>query len=173
MSRFLVFLVLTASPLIAQTAGTPHLAFPTDGNWVNQQTELQNHARKILKSELSRRLGPTCDMRTLSKIDFGNCFIADAAITQRNYRAFAQALKGSLAVPVPNFDPEVYPAAKTFTAAEVAWRSYMEKTCDALGITEHSGTETGMDVTACQRSLTRQHMKDLGNIFLGPYDIYQ
>lgn len=177
MSRFFLLVLLATTPLAAQTADSPNhhkaAASADDGNWVKQQSALQNRARQILKSELSRKLSPACDMRLLSDVDFSHCFAADAAVTQRNYRAFAEALKTSLAVPVPNFDPETYPAAKTFASGEVSWRSSMEKTCDAVGITDYSGTGTGLHVIACQRNLTRQHMKDLADIFLGPYDLYR
>jgi len=176
MSRFFLFLLLATAPLIAQSHAAPthHPNPPADeDNPIARQGAFENHAREILRSELARKLGPACGMRMLSDVDFSHCFSADAAITERNYRAFTQTLKNSLAIPHPNFDPEVYPAAKTFAAGEVAWRSYMNKTCEAAGMTDYSGTGAGLHVIACQRSLTRQHMKDLGDIFLGPYDLYR
>ena len=122
MSRFFLLVLLTTASLLAQTAASPSQPKPSahaaDHNWVSQQSALQDRARQILKSELSRKLDPACDPTTRSKMEFYNCFAADAAITERNYRAFAQALKASLAVPLPNSDPETYPAAKTFACGE-------------------------------------------------------
>ena len=169
MSRFLLQLLLTTTTLVAQTSLAPKRA-PTppanDDNRIGQISALQNRASHILKGELSRKLNPTCDPAKLSNAEFGNCFNADAEITEHNYLAFVQALKASLAIKPPELDPTFPLPSRNFAAGEAAWRSYLDKVCEARGDTEYGASGTPTDMTACQQNLTRQHMKDLNEIFL-------
>ena len=176
MSRFSLLLLLSTIPLSAQSSAPPkHRPAPPAadrGNPVNEIDRLQSRARETLHAELSRKLDPSCNSLTLSKVDFSNCFARDAAITQRNYQAFVHSLEASLAIePDPNIDRQIYPAVKNFASGETAWRSYVDKTCEALGDTDAGGTGTGFHLTDCKQKLTRQHMKDLGWLFLS-YDRY-
>lgn len=170
MSRFLLLLLLATTPLLSQSPATTKRSPKGSVNdkWLNQQT-LQNRALHILKAELSRKLDLACDQNKLSNAEFGNCFAADEAITERNYRAFVQALKSSLAIEPPDVPVKGLPLpSKNFAAGEAAWLTYVDKTCEALGDTYYGGTAAPTDMTACQQNLTRQHMKDLDEIFLTP-----
>lgn len=104
----------------------------------------------------------------------GQCLSADESITQRNYQAFAQALKASLAIQPPDLDEKIFPpASRNFAAAEAAWVTYVDKTCAALGDTYDGGSGTPMAMTGCQQQLTQQHMKDLNEIFLKPFELHK
>ena len=170
MSRLFLILLLIAAPLLAQTPRSQPEPSPqpaTRDNWVYQQGALRNRAHQILKSELSRRLDHACDPLKLSNAAFGNCFAADEAITERNYRAFVQALKASLAIEPPDVSSERLPLpSKNFAAGEAAWHTYVDKTCAALGDTVYGASGAATDITMCQQNLTRQHMKDLSEVFL-------
>jgi hypothetical protein len=170
MLRFCLLLLLTATPLPAQTsAAQKHrpTSPATDDKWLDQVDALQNRARQIFKTEMSRQLDPACDPNKLSNAAFGNCFADDEAITERNYKTFARALTTSLAIEPPDVDPNIFPpSSRHFAAGEIAWRSYVDKTCAALGDTYEGGTVAPTAMKGCQQDLTRQHMKDLSEIFL-------
>ena len=171
MSRLLLILLLASAPLLAQTPTSPgqHKAPPSTANddkWLAQVSALQNRARQILKNELSRNLRPACDGPNLSNAEIGKCINADADRTERNYRAFIQALKNSLAIQPPDVDLRFPIPSKNFAAGEIAWRSYVDKTCEALGDISYGGSGVPTDMTICQQDLTRQHMRDLSKIFL-------
>lgn len=176
MLRFGVFVLLAAPPLLEQT-GSAHSRIPpplSEDKWLNQVDALESRARQILKSELSRKLNPKCDNDQLSMAEEGQCLSADQAITDRNYRAFARAIKAALAIQPPEIDPTIFPpASKNFAAAESAWITYVDKTCAALGDTYEGGSGSPMAMTGCQQQLTRQHMKDLNEIFLKPYEVHR
>jgi hypothetical protein len=171
MSRFFLLVLLAAAPLMAQTHLSPNHHKPAagadDDKWLKHVDAFEDRARQILKAELSRNLDPACNPDKLSNADFGNCFAADEAVTERNYRAFVEALRGALAIQAPDIDPKIFPpASKNFAAGEAAWRTFADKTWAALGDTYEGGTAAPSDMTACQQNLTRQHMKDLNQIFL-------
>ena len=170
MPRFLPLLLLTTTTVLAQTSPAPkHRRTPPadDDKWLDQVRALENRASHILKSELSRKLDPGCDLDKLSNADFGNCFAADEAITERNYRDFVAALRTALAIQMPGTDPKIFPpASKNFAAGEAAWLTYVDKTCAALGDTYEGGSGSPIAETGCQQKLTQQHMKDLNEIFL-------
>jgi uncharacterized protein YecT (DUF1311 family) len=101
------------------------------------------------------------------------CLSADEVITERNYRAFASALKASLAIQPPELDQKIFPpASRNFAAAETAWLIYVDKTCTALGETYDGGSGTPEAMTGCGQQLTQQHMKDLEETFLKPYEVH-
>jgi hypothetical protein len=175
MSRLFLLLLATAVPLVAQ-APASHPSAPAPGSAEHKRLDevdaLQSRARQILKAELSRKLDPACDPEKLSNAEFGNCFEADEAITERNYRAFVDALKASLAIEPPEVPVKGLPLpSKNFGAGEVAWRTYVDKTCTALGDTEYGASGIPTDMAACQKRLTRQHMTDLKDIFLAHYNV--
>ncbi|HET6169912.1 MAG TPA: lysozyme inhibitor LprI family protein [Terracidiphilus sp.] len=179
MSRLLILLLLATTPLLAQTpkTSTRHKAsvpVTDDGKWVDSIGTLQNRAGDILKAELSRKPDPACDNDQLSMAEEGQCLSADETITERNYRAFAQALKASLEIQPPELDRKIFPpASKNFAAAEAAWLKYVDKTCAALGDTYDGGSGTPMAMTRCQQQLTQQHMKDLNTIFLKAFETHK
>jgi len=174
MLRLSLIIVLATTPSLAQTTTPPSHTPPlrkSDDRWLDQVAILQNRARQILKAELSREIDPKCDPGKLSNADFGNCFAADEASTERNYRAFAQILEASLAIKQPDVDAKIFPAAKHFAAGEIAWRTYVDKTCAALGDTYDGGSGAPSAMTGCQQQLTQQHMKDLNEIFLKQFEV--
>ncbi len=170
MSHRFLFVVLLAAPLLSQTppaSSSQKAPLSPDDKWVDQVDGLQNRARQILKAELSREMKPKCDAGKLSNAEFGDCFAADEAITERNYRAFVEALKALLSIEPPDVPVKGLPLpSKNFAAGEAAWRSFVDKTCAALGDTEYGASGIPTDMTRCQQDLTRQHMKDLNEIFL-------
>jgi hypothetical protein len=176
MSRLLLILLLASAPLLAQTPTSPgqHKAPPSTANddkWLAQVSALQNRAHHILKAELSRKPGPACDKSQLyaklSNAEYTRCVAADEVITRHNYQAFVDALAASLSIQDPDEDPQIYPLpSRNFAPAETAWRTYLDKTCAALGDTYGGGTGRGAAMSECQQGLTRQDMKDLDEIFL-------
>ncbi|HEX5284553.1 MAG TPA: lysozyme inhibitor LprI family protein [Bryocella sp.] len=175
MFRLTLLILLAAAPLLAQTPTAPkHSKTPADSiddKWLAQVSPLENRARQILKVELSRKPGPACDdakyLVKFSNAEYTRCHEADEAITQHNYEAFVDALSASLSILPSDEDPSVYPLpSRNFTTAEAAWRTYLDKTCLALGDTFGGGTGAGAAIARCQQSLTREHMKDLNEIFL-------
>ena len=169
MPRFFVLLLLTTAPLLAQTPSpSSHRKTPAaNDKSVDQAEAVQNRARQILNTELARKPGTACDGANLSSAEFGKCLDARAATTERNYRAFVQALQASLSIEPADVPVKGLPLpSKNFAAGEAAWRLYVDKTCEALGDTEYGASGVPTDTTACQQNLTRQHMRDLGGIFL-------
>ena len=176
MSRLLLFLLLASAPLLAQAPASPSHRKPPapasdDDKWLAQVSVPQDRARHILKSELYRKLHPGCDYsqlyNKLSNAEYTRCAEADEAVTRHNYQAFVDALSASLSIQAPDEDPEIFPLpSKNFATAEAAWRTYLDKSCAALGDTYGGGTGAPAAMAQCQQNLTRQHMKDLDEIFL-------
>ena len=172
MSRLFLLLLVATAPLLAQTPASPSHRKPpapaaNDDKLLDKIGALQNRARQILKAELSRRPDPACNPEKLSNNTLDDCFAADGAITERNYQAFAEALKASLAIQLSDVDPKIFPPpSRNFATGEVAWRTFVNKTCAALGDTFVGGTISPIEMTGCHQDLTRQHMKDLNETFL-------
>ncbi|HEY4010850.1 MAG TPA: hypothetical protein VGM11_11920 [Acidobacteriaceae bacterium] len=171
MSTLFVLLLLALHPLPVQGTPTPSqnnvLTSGTAYKQLDRLNALQSRARQILKSELSRRIDHECGDANLSNAESGKCLNADAAITERNHRLFTRALEASLTIEPPDVAVSGLPLpSRNFTAAEAAWHSYVGKTCAALGDTEYGASGTPTDMVRCQQYLTRQHMKDLGELFL-------
>lgn len=175
MFRLALLVLLTAAPLLAQTPTEPKhrttQAVSEDDKGLVQVSALENRARRILKTELSRKPGPACDeaqfLVKFSNAEFTRCHEADEAITQHNYQAFVDALTASLSTLPPDEDPTVYPLpSRNLTAGEAAWRTYLDKTCAALADFHAGGTGAAAAEMQCRQKLTRQHMRDLSAIFL-------
>jgi hypothetical protein len=153
MSRFLLALLLASAPLLAQApAPSSHRKASTpdrdDNKWLAQVSPLEQRARQILKAELSRKLHPGCDYsqlyKRLSNAGYTRYAEADKVVTEHNYQAFVDALSASLSILPPDEDPEIFPLpSKNFETAEAAWRTYLDRTCAALGDTYGAGTGAG------------------------------
>ncbi len=164
--------LIAATPLLAQVQKPvdQHKApgFPAaDEKRFDQVDALQNRAREILKTELARQPDPACDPDKLSSMELDGCAAADEAVTERNYRAFLRALKASLAIQGPDIDPKIlHPPSKNLAAGEVAWRTYLNKTCAAVVDGLEGGTIAPVVRVSCLQNLTQQHMKELADLFL-------
>ena len=176
MSRFLLLLLLASAPLLAQTptSSGQHKAPSStaeDDKWLAQVSAIRERARHILKAELSRKLHPGCDYsqlyKKLSDAEYTRCAETDEVITEHNYQSFVDAVSAYLSIQDPEEDPAIHPLpSRNFAAAEAAWHTYLDKICAAVGDFHAGGSGVGAEVAESRQRLTRQHMRDLNEMFL-------
>jgi uncharacterized protein YecT (DUF1311 family) len=128
----------------------------------NRVLQLHHQALTLLTTELTRPHPPCNTLNSPAKT--AHCLAADFQTTNHNYLAFANVLHSSFASPDPTVPT---PPEKAFAAAEAAWRTYRDRTCEAFQDNSPDTTAPNADLTQCESTLTRTHMKELADLHIG------
>jgi uncharacterized protein YecT (DUF1311 family) len=164
MRTLLAIALLAISPAAFQPQAKPPAPATQADPGIAEAKRLEAKARSILKAEMAR--ADRCDIEK-SNAEFTDCVSADFEKTNRNYLNFSKTLQAIFAIPDPDVPRDIYPSGeKPFASGESAWRTYRNRTCEAMGDTFDGGTVTESEEISCKKSLTRQHMKDLADIHL-------
>jgi uncharacterized protein YecT (DUF1311 family) len=142
---------------------SPATSMVSDRTPVQQLLALHNRAYTALRAEQERSKQPLCP-KALSTIDMNQCAVQEFDSTEGNYQAEIKALSaliGGLRDLSRGSD-----SATPLDDAESTWHTYREQACNAFaGPVKNAGTIRPYLYETCLITLTRSHMRELGDLY--------
>jgi len=143
---------------------------------------LRAQAKKAFDAEMAREKAGDCP-NARSTYETNNCLNNEFGITDENYKTYVEAVQALLSLkgpPPPGQEvhavqsgpagPELTPEQHTaeFDHLEAVWKPYSDAVCTATFHQYGGGTAGPPAEGECGLRMTRQHMRDLDQVYYGP-----
>jgi hypothetical protein len=146
-----------------------------------ERQRLRAQAKQAFDAEMAQEKAEDCpNARTTYEINV--CLSKESGITDGNYKSYAEAVRALLSLkepPLPGqqaepvhagtMGPELTPEqqAAEFDGLEATWKPYSEAVCTATFHQFGGGTAGPAAEGECRLRMTRQHMRDLDQVYFG------
>ena len=130
----------------------------------NREDQLRQSGLAALGRETVRQKAGFCgSAQTTSAMN--ECFGNELVVTNRNYAAYVQSLAALLQIDPGWRLTGVSHGFHEFELAEIAWKTYRRKTCEAIENSDDGGSGGPTDRLTCELSVTEGHMQELASTY--------
>jgi uncharacterized protein YecT (DUF1311 family) len=128
------------------------------------EDQLRRSGLAVLEREAGRqKVGFCASAETTAAMN--QCFGKELKLTNQNYAAYIADLDGLLRINPDWRLTGVSHGLLEFRLAEAAWRTYREKTCEAIENRDDGASGAPTDFLTCELALTGAHMQELDGIY--------
>jgi uncharacterized protein YecT (DUF1311 family) len=146
----------------------PVWATPPDNPVEQRRASLQQRGAEALDRERTRSKAHLCEAGPDPIV--ADCWVREGKATDADYTAYVRAIGALLRLPAPgvgSLPDDGPPKPLKFDAAEAAWLTYRQQTCDAMTIQWEGGTLYRVAYPKCLVTVTWDHMNELADLYAG------
>jgi uncharacterized protein YecT (DUF1311 family) len=155
--------------LVCLSLSVPAWAAPPDNPVEQRRASLQQRGTEALSRARARSKAHLCEAGPDPIV--ADCWAREGKATDADYTAYVRAIGALLRLPAPSVRspplPDGPPRPIKLDAAEAAWLTYRQQTCDAMTIQWDGGTLYRVAYPKCLITVTWDHMNELADLYAG------